>query len=99
MATKRKKYTPEFKAAAVKLVRQRQAGTAIADIARNVDVPESCLHLWLKRHEIDAGRGPSGALTTTERQELVQLRRDLREVRMERDFLKKAAAFFAKESK
>jgi transposase len=53
----------------------------------------------VKRHDIDAGRGPAGALTTAERQELTQLRRDNREIRMERDFLKKAAAFFARETK
>ena len=80
MARKRKQYTPEFKAQAVKLVQERQPGTS-------VDVPESCLHLWVKQHETDAGRGPAGALTTAERQELVRLRREVREVRMERDFL------------
>lgn len=99
MARKRKKYTAEIKADAVKLVLARRPETSVAEIARNVGVPESCLHLWVKQHEVDAGRGPGGALTTQERQELVQLRREIREVRMERDFLKKAAAFFAKETK
>ena len=98
MAKKRRKHSPEFKSAAVKLVKERQAGTSVADIARNIDVADSCLHLWVKQHDIDAGNGGTGALTTAERQELVLLRRELREVRMERDFLKKTAAFFAKES-
>jgi transposase len=98
MARKRKQYTSEFKAAAVKLVKESN-GKSISSIARDVGVPESCLHLWVKQHDIDEGRGPAGALTTSERQELAQLRRDNRELRMERDFLKKAAAFFAKESK
>ena len=52
----------------------------------------------MKRDAIDAGQGPPGALTTAEREELVRLRRDLKRVTMERDILKKATAFFAKES-
>jgi transposase len=48
--------------------------------------------------EVDAGKGPGGALTTAEKQELAQLRRENKQLRMEREILKKAAAFFAKES-
>ena len=48
--------------------------------------------------EIDDGRGPTGALTTEEREELKRLRREVRQVTMERDFLKKATAFFAREN-
>jgi len=55
------------------------------------------LRNWVKQAEIDAGKGPNGALTTDERAELVKLRRDNRRLSQERDFLKKAAAFFAKE--
>jgi transposase len=98
MARKRKKYTPELKAAAVKLVKESAGSKLVSSIARDVDVPESCLHLWVKQHDVDAGKGSADALTTTEKQELAQLRRENRELRMERDFLKKAAAFFAKES-
>src|SRR5262245_27732886 len=97
MARKRKRYTPECKAAAIKLV--GDSGRSVASVAHDVGVPESCLYQWVKQHDIDAGQGPAGALTTHEREELAQLRRDVRELRMERDFLKKAAAFFAKESK
>ena len=99
MGNKRKKYTSEFKDAAVKLVKENGGSKSVSAIARDVDVPESCLHNWIRRHDIDAGNGPAGALTTAERQELTLLRREIREVRMERDFLKKAAAFFARESK
>lgn len=97
MARKRRKFTPEFKAQAVKLV--KETSKSVAAVARDVDVPESSLHNWVRQHDIDAGKGPAGALTSAERQELALLRREVREVRMERDFLKKAAAFFARESK
>ena len=52
----------------------------------------------MRQAEIDQGNNPSGALTTAERQELTRLRRELRQVKMERDFLKKAASFFAREN-
>jgi transposase len=97
MARKRRTFTPEFKTEAVKLV--KEMGKTAASVARDLDITESCLHAWLKQHEIDHGRGPAGALTTAERQELSQLRRENRELRMERDFLKKAAAFFASQKK
>ena len=53
MARKRKKYTPELKAAAVKLVKESSGSKSVASIARDVDVPESCLHLWVKQHDIE----------------------------------------------
>jgi len=56
------------------------------------------LRNWLRQAEIDAGRGRPGALTTDEREELTRLRQDVRTLRMERDILKKATAFFAKEN-
>ena len=84
---KRRKFTPEFKADAVKLV---QAGRGVPDVARELDLTDTALREWVKRAEIDAGKGPPGALTTVEREELTRL--------MERDILKAAATFFAKES-
>lgn len=93
---KRRAFTPEFKAQTVRLV--RESGKAIAVVARELDLTESSLRAWVRQAAIDAGPGPAGALTTEEREELGRLRRELRTVRMERDILKKATAFFAKES-
>ena len=53
----------------------------------------------MKQHDIDAGNGSPGALTSVEHDELVRLRREVRQLAMEREILKKATAFFAKESR
>lgn len=92
---KRRKFSPEQKADAVRLV--RESGN-LSQVSRDLDLTPSVLHKWVKQAEIDAGRGPKGALTSEERAELQRLRRENRILQMERDFLKKAAAFFAKES-
>ena len=91
----RRKYTPEQKADAVRMV--REVGN-LAQVARDLELTETSLRNWVKQAEIDEGRGQEGALTTEERDELRRLRREVRTLEMERDFLKKAAAFFAKES-
>ena len=91
---KRRNYTPEQRADAVRMV--REVGN-LAKVARDLDLTESALRSWLKQAEVDEGRGPEGALTSEEREELRRLRRENRILEMERDFLKKAAAFFAKE--
>lgn len=94
---KRRAFTPEFKAEAVRLT---QVGDrSITRVAKDLDLTETALREWVKRAEADAGKGPPGALTTAEREELVRLRRDVKRLEMEREILKKAAAFFAKESK
>jgi transposase len=93
---KRRSFTPEFKADTVRLVLQ---GTrTIKEVARDLDLTESCLRTWVEQAKVDSGRGKSGALTTAEREELQQLRREVRDLRLEREILKKAAAFFAKEN-
>src|SRR5688572_12765702 len=97
MGRTRRKFTKEFKAEVVQLV--KQSGKTVAQVARDLDLTESSVHAWLKQRDVDVGEGPAGALTTAERQELAQLRRRVRELQMERDILKKATAFFAKESK
>ena len=56
------------------------------------------MRAWIQQAEVDAGRGPKGALTTAERDELTALRREVKSLRMEREILKKATAFFAKET-
>ena len=91
----RRSFTPEFKAEAVRVV--QQSGKSVAMVARELDLTETALRRWVDRAEVDAGRGLEGALTTDERAELAQLRRENRTLRMERDILKKATAFFAKE--
>lgn len=91
---KRRHFTPEQKADAVQLV--RRTGN-MSKVARDLDLTETSLRNWVKQAEIDAGKGPEGALTSSEREELQRLRRENRTLEMERDFLKKAAAFFAKE--
>jgi len=91
---KRRKFTPEQKADAVRLV--REVGT-VAQVARDLDLTETALARWVRQAKIDEGNGKKGTLTTDERKELQRLRRENLTLQMERDFLKKAAAFFAKE--
>ncbi len=91
---KRRSFTAEQKADAVRLVRETGS---ISKVARDLDLTETSLRHWVQQAEIDEGQGPEGALTTEEREELRRLRRENRTLQMERDFLKKAAAFFAKE--
>ena len=92
---KRRSFTKEFKAETVRLV---EGGKSIAAVARELDLTESALRGWVRQAEVDAGRGKPGALTTAEREELSQLRREVKNLRIEREILKKAAAFFAKEN-
>jgi transposase-like protein len=96
VARKRRSFSDEFKAETVRLV--RDSGKGVGAIARELDLTETALRRWVEQSEIDAGRGAAGALTTAEREELVEARREIRRLRMERDILKKATAFFAKES-
>ena len=67
-------------------------------MARELDLTESAVRAWVRQTAIDGGEGSTGSLTTEEREELVRLRREVRTLRQERDILKKATAFFAKES-
>ena len=92
----RRGFTEEFKAGAVRLVLDE--GKTVAAAARDLDLTESALRNWVERARADRGKGKPGVLTTPEREELSRLRKENRELRMERDILKKAAAFFAKES-
>jgi transposase len=90
----RRTFTDAFKAEAVRLVLAE--GKTVAAAARDLDLTESSLRNWVNQARADRGRGKPGALTTAEREELTRLRKENRELRMERDVLKKAAAFFAK---
>jgi transposase-like protein len=93
---KRRAFTKEFKAQTVRLV--RDSGKSMGVLARELDLGETVLRTWVRQAEVDAGRGRPGALTTDEREEFARLRREVRTLRMEREILKKAAAFFAKEN-
>jgi transposase len=94
---KRRKFTPEFKQEVVELC--MRGDRSIGEVARDLDLTESAVRNWVKQHEVDEGRGPEGALSTEEKEELQRLRRENRALREEREILKKATAFFAKEKK
>jgi transposase len=93
---KRRKFTAEYKAEVVRLV--RGGGKSIGEVTRDLGLTETAVRHWVKQAGVDAGGGGTGGLTTAERAELVALRREAKQLRMEREILKKAAAFFAKES-
>jgi transposase len=92
----RRKFSDEFKAGVVRLVLDE--GKTAGVVARELDLTESAVRVWVARAQADRTRGKSGGLTTAEREELARLRKENRELKLERDVLKKAAAFFAKES-
>jgi transposase len=93
-ARSRRFFTPEFKARTVELI--RTSGKSVGEVCRDLDLTETAVRRWVTQADIDAGR--RDGLTTAEREELTRLRRENRVLREERDILKKAAAFFAKET-
>ena len=93
---KRRRFTEAFKQEAVRLCLRHDR--SIGQVARELDLTESAVRNWVKQYEVDHGSKPSGALTTEEKTELRTLRREVRVLREEREILKKAAAFFAKEN-
>lgn len=90
----RRTFGAEFKAETVELI--RSSGKTIGQVCRDLDLTETAVRRWVQQAEIDAGERPG--LTTAERAELAELRREVRVLREEREILKKAAAFFAKET-
>ncbi len=91
----RRSFSKEFKAEVVELV--RQPGNTAGGVARDLDLTETAVREWVKQADIDDGRREG--LTTAERQELAQLRKENRVLREERDILKRATAFFARETR
>jgi transposase len=67
-------------------------------VARDLDLTPSALGNWVEQARADAGKSTRGTLTTEEKEELARLRKEVRELRLEREILKKAAVFFAKEN-
>ena len=85
----RRNFTDEFKAQVVKRVVSGEK--TAAQVARDLDLTESAVRLWVRQHQVDGGKGPPGALTTAEREELARLRKENRELKEDREILKKAA--------
>ncbi len=94
MAKTRRPYTPEFRRQMVDLV---QAGRSPEELAAEFEPTAQSIRNWAAQTARDAGRG-NGGLTSTEREELNRLRRENRQLRLERDILSKAAAWFARET-
>ena len=97
MTQKRKHYSKEFKIDAVKLVTEQ--GFNVSEAARNLGIHHSSLRRWKRQLESDGNQAfPGKGNLSADKDELNRLRKENKRLRMERDILKKATAFFAKES-
>ena len=97
MTRKRKRYSKQFKIDAVKLVTEQ--GYRVSEAARNLEIHHSSLRRWRKQLETDGNQAfPGKGHMASEKEELLRLRKENKRLRMEREILKKATAFFAKES-
>lgn len=94
-ARQRRSFTPEFKAEVVALV--RQTGNTGASVARDLGLSETAVRKWVAQADIDDGH--LDGLTSSEREELSQLRRENRRLQQDVEILKRATAFFAKETR
>jgi transposase len=92
---KRRNFSDEYKAEVVRLC--QQPGKTPNGVAVELGLTPSAVTGWVKQATVDAGGGGIGALTTSERDELAALRKENRQLRQEREILKRATAFFAKE--
>ena len=95
MPRPRRFFPPEYKAEVVELL--RATGKTVGQVARELDLTETAVRAWVRQADLDAGRRSDG-LTTAERDELRKLRREVPELREEREILRKAAVFFARET-
>ncbi len=94
---KRRAFSDEFKAEAVQLC--RVGDRTIAQVAQDLDLTETALRDWVKRAPPEAAAtAATGSMSKSERDELLELRKRVKRLEMEREILKKAAAFFAKEN-
>jgi transposase len=97
MTQKRKQFSKQFKIDAVKLVTEQ--GYKVSEAARNLGIHHSSLRRWKKQFETNGNQAfPGKGHMNPGKEELDQLRKEVKQLRMEREILKKAAAFFAKES-
>ena len=94
MAKTRPPYAPEFRRQMVELVR---AGRTPEELSREFEPTAQTIHNWVKRIDVDEGRRADG-LTSAERDEVRRLRREVKQLKLEREILKKAAAWFARET-
>ena len=88
-------FPPEFRQRAIELA--RTSDKPLGEVAKELGISRSCLQNWIRQANADAGDGSAG-LKTTEKQELTELRRRNRQLEMENDVLKRAAAYFAREN-
>jgi transposase len=95
MPRPRRFFPPEYKAEVVELI--CSTGKTVGQVARELDLTETAVREWVKRGDLDAGRRSDG-LTTAEGEELRWLRREVRDLREQREILRKAAVFFARET-
>jgi len=93
---KRRQFSPDFKAEAVRLVKAGDRN--LATVARDLDLTPSALREWVRGSLERSEASSAGVITGDERDELVRLRRENKRLLLEREILKKAAAFFAKEN-
>jgi transposase len=93
----RRSFTPEFKSDIVE--RCRVGDRTVGQVAKDFDLTETAVREWVKQAERDEGGRVDGGLTSSEREELAQLRRDNRRLREDVEILKRATAFFAKETR
>jgi transposase len=92
----RRRFSDEFKEGAVRLVLDE--GKTVGAVARELDLTESALRHWVEQARAERTKGKSG-LMKEEREELTRLRKEVRELRWERDLLKKVSALFAKDQR
>jgi transposase-like protein len=90
----RRKFTDEFKSETVKLI--RESGRSVGSVAKELDLTETAVRNWVKRAE---SSGSAETLSPDERSELRRLRKENQELRMEKEILRKATVFFAKENR
>ena len=95
-ARTRRRYTEEFKKEAVRLV--RESAHPVVQVARDLGIPDNVLYRWTAQHRQAEAHGTIRAAQRAEAEELTRVKRELARVTQERDFLKRAAAFFARES-